>query len=113
MAWAPTTEEAIEHAYRLWSNAGLPGELAQVLPSPRHFEQASQLVTLDMTAKSTPCGPDVAVHVRAFDPYLEAGFDDIYVANMGPHYQQMNDQYGHEVLPEIRGRHTSRALQTP
>ena len=29
-----------------------PGELAQVLPSPRHFEQASELVTKESTAQS-------------------------------------------------------------
>ena len=34
VAWAPTRDEAVGHAHRLWANAGLPGELAQVLPSP-------------------------------------------------------------------------------
>ena len=55
----PTRDEAVGHAHRLWANAGLPGELAQVLPSPQHFEQASQLVTPEMTAESAPCGPDI------------------------------------------------------
>ena len=32
---APTEDEGVEHAHRLWPNAGLPGELAQVLPTPR------------------------------------------------------------------------------
>ena len=41
VAWADTADEGVDHAHRLWANAGLPGELAQVLPSPQHFEQAS------------------------------------------------------------------------
>ncbi len=41
VAYAPTPEEGWEHAHRLWPNAGVPGELAQVLPTPEHFEQAS------------------------------------------------------------------------
>ena len=53
-----------------------------MLPPPGDFEQASQLVTRNMTATSAPCGPDAAVHVGAFNPYVAAGFDDIYVANM-------------------------------
>ena len=32
-AWAPTRTEARRTAHRLWPNAGLPGELAQVLPT--------------------------------------------------------------------------------
>ena len=42
VAYAPTAEEGWEHAHRLWPNAGLPGEMAQVLPTPEHFEQASR-----------------------------------------------------------------------
>jgi G6PDH family F420-dependent oxidoreductase len=41
VAFAPTQDEGWEHAHRLWPDAGLPGEMAQVLPTPEHFEQAS------------------------------------------------------------------------
>jgi hypothetical protein len=41
VSYAPTEDEAAQIAHRLWVNSGLPGELAQVLPSPKHFEQAS------------------------------------------------------------------------
>jgi G6PDH family F420-dependent oxidoreductase len=33
--------EARRTAHRLWPNEVLPGELAQILPTPEHFEQAS------------------------------------------------------------------------
>jgi G6PDH family F420-dependent oxidoreductase len=102
VGFAPTQDEGVEHAHRLWSNSGLPGELAQVLPTPRHFEQASTLVTEEMTRDSVPCGPDPAAHRAAFDPYLETGFDEIYVANIGPHYADMIRLYGDEVLPDVR-----------
>ncbi len=102
VAWADTEDEGVEHAHRLWANAGLPGELAQVLPSPQHFAQASTLVTKDSTRDSTVCGPDVDRHVDAFRPYLEAGFDEVYVANMGPNYAAMIRAYGEQVLPALR-----------
>ena len=41
VCWAPTREQGVKTAHRLWSNSGLPGELAQVLPTPAHFEQAT------------------------------------------------------------------------
>ncbi|HEY0691433.1 MAG TPA: TIGR03557 family F420-dependent LLM class oxidoreductase [Kribbella sp.] len=102
VSYAPTEEEGIEQAHRIWSNSGLPGELAQVLPSPRHFEQAAQLVTREQTAESVTCGPKADNHVAAFRPYVEAGFDEIYVANMGPHSVDMMKLYRDEVLPELR-----------
>jgi len=102
VAFAPTQEEGVDHAHRLWANSGLPGELAQVLPSPQHFEQASQLVTKEMTADAVVCGPDLERHVDVFAPYVDAGYDEVYVANMGPHYAEMIKAYGEKVLPALR-----------
>ncbi|MDN4160399.1 TIGR03557 family F420-dependent LLM class oxidoreductase [Nocardioides abyssi] len=103
VSWAPTEDEGVDHAHRLWANAGLPGELAQVLPSPKHFEQASQLVTRESTAESIVAGPDIARHVEQLQQYVDAGYDEVYVANMGPHYLDMIQAYGAEVLPQLRG----------
>ncbi|WP_020386873.1 TIGR03557 family F420-dependent LLM class oxidoreductase [Kribbella catacumbae] len=102
VSYAPTQEEGIEQAHRIWRNSGLPGELAQVLPSPRHFEQASELVTKEQTAGSVAAGPKADDHLEAFKPYVEAGFDEIYVANMGPHSVDMMQLYRDDVLPELR-----------
>jgi G6PDH family F420-dependent oxidoreductase len=102
VAWAPTAEEGWAHAHRLWANAGVPGELAQVLPSPAHFEQVSTLVTEESTRQSVPAGPDPEVHVAALQEYADAGFDEVYVANMGPHFLEMIEGYGRDVLPRFR-----------
>ena len=104
VAWAPTEQEGAEIAHRIWANAGLPGELAQVLPSPRHFEQASSLVTVEQVRESVSCGSDISQHVEALGEYVDAGFDDVYVANMGPHYADMVRVFGAEVLPALRAR---------
>lgn len=101
-AWAPTEEEGVEHGHRLWRTSGVPGELAQVLPTPRHFEQAAELVTPEMTRDSIVCGPDVERHVASYTPYLEAGFDEVYVAAIGPHYRDMIARFGSDVLPAVR-----------
>ena len=44
---------------------GLPGEMAQVLPTPEHFEQASELVTLESTRDSVVAGNDPDAAPRA------------------------------------------------
>ena len=38
---AEDAERARQTVHELWPNEGLPGELAQILPTPAHFEQAS------------------------------------------------------------------------
>jgi len=103
VAYADSADEGAEVAHRLWANSGLPGELAQVLPSPRHFEQASSLVTEDMTRSSVVCGKNAAEHIEAFEPFVNAGIDEVYVANMGPHYADMLAMYKVDVLPQLRG----------
>jgi|tagenome__1003787_1003787.scaffolds.fasta_scaffold20917107_2 G6PDH family F420-dependent oxidoreductase len=101
VAFAPTQEEGWEHAHRLWANGGLPGEMAQVLPTPEHFEQASSLVTRDSIRESVVAGDDPAAHLEQITSFQEAGYDGLYIANMGPHYRDMIEFYGKEILPGL------------
>ena len=102
VAFAPTAEEGWEHAHRIWPNAGLPGEMAQILPTPEHFEQASSLVTLESTKKSVVAGNDPAPHLEQIAKYRDAGYDALHIANTGPHYREMIEFYGERVLPVAR-----------
>ncbi|MGW0435546.1 TIGR03557 family F420-dependent LLM class oxidoreductase [Micromonospora sp. NPDC003197] len=101
-AYADSVDEGVRIAYKRWPNGGVPGELSQVLPSPRHFEQASQLVKPETMEEVFVCGKDPAGHLEMIDQYARAGFDEIYVANIGPHYQGLFDLYAREVLPRLR-----------
>jgi G6PDH family F420-dependent oxidoreductase len=102
VAVADTEDDGVAIAHRLWRNSGVPGELSQVLPSPKHFEQVSELVTEDMTRSSVTAGKDVDKHVEEFKKYADAGFDEIYISNMGENYRQFFDLYRDEVLPAVR-----------
>jgi len=50
------------------------------------------------------CGKDVDRHVKAFTPFTDAGFDDVYIANMGPHYREFFELYRDDVLPRLRSQ---------
>lgn len=94
--------ECVKTAHRLWPNEALPGELAQVLPTPRHFEQATQLVTEEMIRESLPCGPDPEPHREMLRQFADAGYDEVYVQQIGPNQKQFFDFYQKEILPEFR-----------
>ncbi len=96
---APTVEEGLDTAYRLWPNEGLPGELAQVLPQPKHFEQASTLVTRDML--SLPTGPDPEPYLTQVRSFADAGFDEVYVAQIGPRQDEFFRFWREEVAPRL------------
>ncbi len=80
---------------------GLPGELPQVLPTPAHFEQATQLVTEEMIAESVPCGPDVDKIVAAFQEFADAGYDELYVQQIGPRQSEFFEVLARDVMPRF------------
>jgi G6PDH family F420-dependent oxidoreductase len=93
-------EKARETVLRLWPNEGLPGELAQVLPTPAHFEQACELVTAQQLA--SPMGPDIDQHVAALQEYADAGVDELFVQQIGPDQEAFFTTWAGEVLPRLR-----------
>jgi G6PDH family F420-dependent oxidoreductase len=102
VCWGPDEQEAVRTAHRLWANEQLPGELAQVLPTPRHFEQASTLVTPEMVAEAVVCGDDAGRHVENLRAYVDAGYDEVFVGQIGPDQEGFFRFYAEEVLPALR-----------
>jgi G6PDH family F420-dependent oxidoreductase len=103
VCWARDEESAVDTAHRLWANSGVPGELAQVLPSPKHFEQASSLVTRESTASSVACGPDPKRHAEVVRQFADAGYDTLYVSQMGPQQEEFFQFWADEVRPLLAG----------
>ncbi|MBO1335710.1 TIGR03557 family F420-dependent LLM class oxidoreductase [Streptomyces sp. VRA16 Mangrove soil] len=104
VCWGTDRDQAVKTAHRLWPTQFLPGELGQVLPDPAHFEQAATLVTEQTVADGMVCGNSVAEHVQAATAYVDAGFDEVYVGQIGPDQQGFFDFYRSEILPRLDGR---------
>ena len=101
VCWAPDEASARKTAHELWAFSSLPGELSQELPSPQHFEQASQLVTEDKVAESIVCGPDPEQHIAKIREYVDAGIEHVYVHQVGPDQEGMMQFYAREVMPKL------------
>jgi hypothetical protein len=102
VCWGDNERQAIKTAHRIWANETLPGELAQVLPTPEHFEQAASLVTEEMVAEQVACGPDLERHMQAITEYANSGFDELYVQQIGPDQDDFLSAYREHVLPAFR-----------
>lgn len=99
--FGPDEAEARRTALRLWPNDGLPGELAQILPTPAHFEQAGELVTEERIAESIACGPDIDLHLERVQAYADAGVDELYVQQVGGGHDAFFAAYAEHVLPRF------------
>ncbi len=101
VCWDRDRERAIDTAHEVWPNAGLPGQLAQDLPTWTHFEQASQLVTREMIAEQVVCGHDIEAVASAAQKYIDAGFTAVHLHQVGQDQrgflQSWNDELGAEI----------------
>lgn len=102
VCWAAAEAAARQTALEIWPNAAIPGELGQELPQPAHFEQAARLVTEELIADKIVCGPDVRKHIAAIRSYIDAGYDHVYIHQVGPDQAGFLDFYQREVLPAFR-----------
>ena len=59
-----------------------------------------------MIGETIPCGPDVDEHVQKLMKYADAGFDELYVAQIGPDQDEFFRAYEAEVLPTLRSATT-------
>jgi G6PDH family F420-dependent oxidoreductase len=103
VCWGEDEGKSRKVAHELWPTEGLSGQLSQELPLPSHFEEAAQVVTEDMVADVVACGPDPERHVEAISAYLEAGFDEVYVNQIGPDQEGFFEFYARELRPRLEG----------
>jgi G6PDH family F420-dependent oxidoreductase len=101
VCWGPDAAECVRTVHRRWPNEALGGELSQVLPMPAHYEAACAPVTEDMVAAAVPCGPDVEQHVAKIQAFVDAGYDEVYVNQIGDDQEGFLKFMKDEVLPRF------------
>jgi coenzyme F420-dependent glucose-6-phosphate dehydrogenase len=102
LCWAKDEATGRKTAYEIWPNAGVPGQLSQDLPTWTHFEEASQMVSEEEATKSTPCGPDAQPVIDAVQQYLDAGYDHVYLHQIGPDQEGFFTFWADELQPALR-----------
>jgi coenzyme F420-dependent glucose-6-phosphate dehydrogenase len=104
VCWAEDVDEARRTVHRVWPNGGIPGQLSQDLPTWTHFEEAAQLVTEDDAVGPTPCGPEVGPVLDSIDEYRTAGYDHIYLHQVGPDQDGFLRFWNDELGPAVSER---------
>jgi G6PDH family F420-dependent oxidoreductase len=100
VCWAEDEAKALQTAKEWWPNLAVPGQLSQELPLPATFEQAAKLVR-DEDMQVIPLGPDPEQHLASIREYFDAGYDHVYVHQIGPDQEGFFRFYEQEVLPKL------------
>ncbi|MGB8945031.1 MAG: LLM class F420-dependent oxidoreductase [Streptomyces sp.] len=84
-----------------WFAGGWP--VNSELPGPSGFAGATQFVTPQDVAKQIPCGDDVDAFVDAVRPYVDAGFTEVALVQVGGDQQRpFIDWAEKKLLPALR-----------
>jgi hypothetical protein len=73
------------------------------LPNPESFAGATQFVTPEQVAEQLACGPDVDEHVEKVRPFIDAGYTEVALVQVGADTQAEFISWAErELLPALR-----------
>jgi G6PDH family F420-dependent oxidoreductase len=103
IAYDADREAAVERAHEQFRWFGLGWKVNADLPNPDSFEAATRFVTREAVAAALACGPDVEEHVEKIKPYLDAGYSELALVQIGAQEQEKFAAWAErELLPALR-----------
>ncbi len=103
VAYDSDRDAAVARAHEQFRWFGLGWKVNADLPNPDSFAAATQFVTPEQVAEALPCGPDVEEHVEKIRPFIDAGFTEIGLVQIGADQQQTFITWCEdELLPALR-----------
>lgn len=100
LSWARTDEEAMANAMKEWPNGGMKFPKADIR-SPQDFAQMAKIVRPEdfkgrMLISSSP-----DAHCKEIQKFIDLGFDQVYLHNVGRNQAEWIDVFAKDVLPKL------------
>jgi len=102
--WAATEQQALQGAFAQWRYNVLGGEVNWELRSPADFETATRFVRTEDMRESVLVSADLARHVSWLQEFIDLGFEQLLLHQVGINQREFIDVSSGKVLPEIRGK---------
>jgi G6PDH family F420-dependent oxidoreductase len=99
---AKSIDGAVRTAQEWWPNSALPPAMLSEIARPEHFEALTDDIGQDAIRASVVCSVDAEPVIRAIDRFAAAGFDSVYLHQVGPDQQRLADLARAELLPHYR-----------
>ncbi len=101
VSWARTDQEAIDQAVLEWPNGGMPFP-KQDIKNPEDFAAMAKMVGPDDFKNRVLMTSDLAAHAANIQHYLDMGFDEVHLHNVGRNQAEFIEVFGREVLPQLK-----------
>ena len=95
-------DTAVARAHQQFRWFGLGWKVNADLPNPEGFAAATQFVTPEQVGEQLGCGPDVEEHITKIRPFIDAGFTEIALVQIGAEQQPFLEWAENELLPALR-----------
>jgi hypothetical protein len=93
--------KAKDEALEWWPNTSVPGEVGVELAEPQHFEEVAELITAEQVGENVVCGPDPDAILERLGMFTEAGFDHVFLHQVGPRQEEFLAFAKDELLPKL------------
>jgi len=101
VSWAPTDQEAIDQAVLEWPNGGMSFP-KQDIKNPEDFAAMAKMVRPEHFTNRVLMTSDLMAHTAHIQHYVDMGFDEVHLHNVGRNQAQFIEVFGKEVLPALK-----------
>jgi coenzyme F420-dependent glucose-6-phosphate dehydrogenase len=101
VSWAESDQAATDNAVKEWPNGGMNFPKADIR-SPEDFESMARLVRADNFRGRVLMSADLDVHRDHIQHFIDHGFTDLYVHNVGRNQHEFIQAYGKHVIPKLK-----------
>ena len=101
VSWAPTDQEAIDQAVLEWPNGGMSFP-KQDIKNPEDFAAMAKMVRPEHFTNRVLMTSDLTAHTAHIQHYVDMGFDEVHLHNVGRNQAQFIEVFGKEVLPALK-----------
>jgi alkanesulfonate monooxygenase SsuD/methylene tetrahydromethanopterin reductase-like flavin-dependent oxidoreductase (luciferase family) len=74
----------------------------QDIRNPEDFANMAKLVRIENFANRMLISPDLDEHAAQIQKFVDMGFDEIYLHNVGRNQVEFIDTFGERVLPNLK-----------
>jgi coenzyme F420-dependent glucose-6-phosphate dehydrogenase len=101
LSWADTQEEALQNALTEWPNGGMPFP-KQDIRSPEDFAEIAKLVRPENYKNRMVISPDLDEHRESLQRFIDVGFTEIHIHNVGRNQEQFIRSFAEQVMPKLK-----------
>jgi G6PDH family F420-dependent oxidoreductase len=101
LSWDRTDERAMDNALREWPNGGMAFP-KQDIKNPEDFALMAKMVRPEHFTNRCEVSSNLALQAENIQHYIDMGFDEIHLHNVGRNQKEFIEVFGKEVLPNLR-----------